>query len=302
MPVTLAELQKRITSLENQQVDRHLKALIYGHSGTGKTTLSAWIAQTLTSDKGKTLYVDSNEGWVSLDNAPSLKDGVLHFSFETYADLPALAAAIKGKKKGFENVEVVVLDEGDHLFDDTLIQIVREAHGLTRDAQLPEIMGKDYSGPSQLMQLAISEFSKAGVHLIVTAHEREDKDHRGVTVTRPGLPPKFRRWLMGEMHVVAYASAQIKGTAAEPVYVRQVQALPTSLVEAKTRAGSLTTKVKYEHSEFVELIAEWVRGDQMAEDMAAPVVDNGLAEDELPTDGVPVADTDDDSPAYADED
>jgi energy-coupling factor transporter ATP-binding protein EcfA2 len=304
MAVSATQLLARMADMEKQDIDRHMKALIYGPSGAGKSTLAMWLAQELRSENGRIAYIDSAEGWVSLDNTPVLKSHTTRLPFTEYGELPALAEAIKRKVKGFAEIEVVVVDELDPIADDVLVQVVRERHGTPAGQQLPEIEGKDYRPMGDLIRIAINAFEKAGVHLILVAHDNKRKDHRNVEITEPGITPKLKKTIMGLMHVVGYAQAEIKGSQTAPEYSRTVQSLPTSLVEAKTRVGALRTKVKMSHEEFISALSEWVSPTgEMAEDLAAPEVDEDLQEDELPTDGIPVADNpaadDDDAPVYS---
>jgi hypothetical protein len=197
----------------------------------------------------------------------------------------------------------VVVDEVDSIADDVLVTVVREKHGTLPSQPLPEIDGKDYRPMGDLMRLAIKDFQKAGVHLILVSHDKGRKDHRKVEITGPSITPQLNTAISGLMHVVGYTSAEIRGTAAKPEYIRSIQTLPTALVQAKTRIGALAQQVKVSHEVFVNTVADWVADTSvMAADLAAPEMDVELIPDELPTDGIPVSDEpitdDDDEPAF----
>lgn len=306
MATKLDDVLGRMDDLGEEAVDHTFIGMIYGSHGTAKTTLAMWLAQNLISDTGRILLVDSADGWVSLDNAPALKESAYRVAFKGYGDLPALANAIdkktKTKKLDFGLVEVVVIDEIDSIADDTLNVTVREKHGTRDGDQTPEVEGKDYKPMGDLIKQAVKEFQKAGVHVILIAHDKERKDHRNVTITGPSLSPQLKKGIMELMHVVAHTTSEIKGTAKEPVYSRQIQAQPTALVEAKTRIGALNKSVKMDHSDFIDAISSWVSPDgTMAEDLSSDEVQTADLEiDELPTDGIPVADVEDgdDEPAF----
>lgn len=302
MATSTAQLLNRMTDLEHQDVDRTFLGMLYGPQGTGKTTLAVWLAQNLVTESGRIAYIDSAEGWVSLDNVPSLKQGVVRLPYDSYGDLPALADAIRRGVKGFADFEVVIVDEVDSIADDVLVTVVREKHGTPASQPLPEIDGKDYRPMGDLMRLAIKDFQKAGVHLILVSHDKIRKDHRKVEITGPSITPQLNTAISGLMHVVGYTSAEIRGTAANPQYVRQVQSMPTALINAKTRIGALAQTVKVSHEEFVNTVADWVAdSDTMAADLTAPELDVELAPDELPTDGIPVSDEPADEPAEEDD-
>lgn len=301
MATTVANLLSRMQDLDLQEVDRTFLGMLFGPYGSGKTTLAMWLAQNLISPTGKIALVDSADGWVSLDNAPSLKENVLRLPYVDYNDLPALADAIHRKVKGFENIEVVVIDELDSVADDTLTTVVRERHGTPKGERLPEIEGKDYRPMGDLISLAISKFQKAGVHLILVAHDKERIDHRKVAIKGPALSPQLKNKVAGLLHVIGYCTAEVKGTVAKPEYVMTVQAQPTGLVEAKTRIGSLRKDTKLSHEYFVEAVSSWVGSTQMAEDLVADEPTYEDQPDEMPTEGLPVADVTDDAddePAY----
>ena len=76
-------------------------------------------------------------------------------------------------------------------------------------------------------------------------------------------------------------------------YTRQVQSQPSALIEAKSRIGGLPYKV--DSVEFVGIVSGWVLGNRMEQDLVKPESQE-LVPDELPSDGIPVADNDDDEP------
>lgn len=306
MPTTVDNIMSRMDDLAEATVDHTFVGMIFGSHGTAKTTLATWLAQNLIEGDERIAFVDSADGWVSLENVPSLKESVTRLAYKGYGDLVALASAIDKKvKKGsidFGKFRVVIIDEIDSIADDTLNVTVREKHGTRDGEQTPEVEGKDYKPMGDLIRQAIKNFQKAGVHLILVAHDKERKDHRNVTIVGPAISPMLKKSMMELMHVVAHTTVEIKGTPKEPVYSRQIQAQPTALVEGKTRIGALTTKVKMEHEEFIDAIMSWIApGGSMAADLSQPEaqVDN-LEPDEIPTDGIPAAELEDeaDEPAF----
>ncbi len=84
--------------------------------------------------------------------------------------------------------------------------------------------------------------------------------------------------------------------AGEVVYTRQVQSQPSMLVEAKSRIGGLPFKTDF--ASFVSIVADWIAGTQMEQDLINPEPNPELVADEMPADGIPVADNteEDDEP------
>lgn len=302
MATSLNQLLSRMTELDKETISRNAMVMLYGPPGGGKTTLGAWLAWSLCSETGKYVLVDSAEGWVSLENVPALMEGGIRLPYEQESDLTALAEAIRTKKKGFEDIEVVIIDELSSIADDVLDNVVRERTGVPKTEPLPEIEAfKDYRPMSDRLRNVISSLQKSGVHVIVIAHTSKSTDHRKVTTTFPALSPKFRQVVSGLMHVTAQVTSEISGSHDRPTYNRFVQAMPTALVEAKTRVGALRSKVKIDHESFVNAIVEWVSPEGGMADDLSETDTTELAVDELPTDGLPVAEMGDDEPAFAED-
>lgn len=297
---TPASVLARMQRMAEEDIPTDFTGLIYGPIGSGKTILSMGLAQAL-ADGGEILYLDSADGWVSLKEFPSLLENARRLRFQSLGDVAAIGEGLQRRMKGFENVKVVVIDEGSSIANEVLYDVVRDKHGVGKDAILPEIEGKDYGPMGQLYMAALNRIqSTEGVHLIVVAHDAQRKDHRNVELTYPDFSPKLRKEVTKIMHVVGYVSSQIRGAGANTNYVREVQCQPTALVAAKAR---FEIPVKVDFGEFVGRITEWVGSDGMAADLAGPEPQVDAEEDELPTEGIPVADDydEDDEPAHVEE-
>lgn len=297
MATSTADLLKRMTDLEHQDVEKTFRGMLYGPPGGGKTTLAAGLAQRLAAGR-RILYIDSAEGWVSLDNIPSLKSNMTHIQYRDYADLPALATALQKQVKGFENFGVVVIDELSSICDDVLEVVVREKHGTRPEEPTPEVEGSDYKPMGDLIISAVKKFlSVPDLHVILVAHARTDTDRRKVTKTAPSISPKLRQSLNGLMHVTAHVTAEIGGIPTNPTYTRSVQPMLSALVEAKTRVGGLQIKMDFKN--FVDSIGTWVESGQIQQDLAEAEGITELAPDEIPTDGLPLVEGDiDDEPVF----
>ena len=144
MPTSINSLLSRMSDPAKQDIDRKCVTMLYGPPGGGKTTLAIGQAQQIRTDEGLIAYVDSAEGWVSLDNAPSLKENVIRLPYQEKSDLFALAEGIKRKQGKLAKVEVVVIDELSSIADDILDSVVRERTSTPKGEALPEVEGKDY--------------------------------------------------------------------------------------------------------------------------------------------------------------
>ena len=271
MPAPVAKLSKlldRMADMEHQVIEKKFIGLFYGSYGTGKTTAAQALAQKLKGE-GRILYLDSADGWVSLDNIKPLKKSTTYLSVTDPRELMVIANALKTKAPNFEDITVVVLDEVSSWFTDTLHMYAREVTNTSDDADLPEIEGQMYAAPQAAFLNLIKTFHKAqDLHIIMIAHEqgRAIKGDKEQKMT-PSLAPKLMNGLAQLAHVVARFDAK-RDANANGGYRREAQVQPTRYVDAKTRIGGLD--VKMDAIDLVNEIADWSNSTQMAKDLAAP--------------------------------
>lgn len=279
---TIKQIMSRMQDMETEVISKTLLTLLYGSYGTGKTTLIAGIAQSLMRIYGgRTLYLDSAEGFASLDNLPKLKKGVDRIQVKDPKDLAVIADAMKsGKLKGYT---VLLLDEVDSWFEIILHEYVRETTGTLPTEDLPEIEGKHYAAPTQAMLNVINKFKSVdGLHIIMVAHDQQrGKEPR--IVTSPSLPPKLMKGINEKVHIVGLVEAAISKDG----YTRTVQVNPSKQVVAKTRIGGLPVKIDFK--DLPRIISDWVGSDRMEDDLVSPEpdpepVDDAEIETEEPDD------------------
>lgn len=252
MPTDLNAILARMADLGSTHVDKTLTVQIYGKPGVGKTVLAIGLAKYVASGK-RVIYIDTREGWVSLDNHPALKAGVVRLQLKDFGDFGGVAQMISNGT--LSDVGAVVIDEVTTASDMLLDELFRKETGQTDPSEIA--MGKPdwslYRPVGDALVRVITLFQQLKVHLIMVSHEREVKDHRDVLIVRPGLNPSANDRVQRLLHV----SARLTSVAgAEGRVTRELQSHPTFLVDAKSRIGGLP--VKTDAATFVQVIHDWV--------------------------------------------
>jgi len=311
MPITSATANKRLqsvlgrmTDMDHQTVRKTLVAQLYGPFGSGKTVLSAALAQELKGD-GNILWIDSSDGWVTLEDFPELQENVTHFRYSEPLDVSILANAIQTKAKAklngetvdFSKFTVVVVDEMTSIHNETLARAQRERMGLEPDEVVEEVPDrKDYNLAANITKRNFSALHRIdNLHIILTGHERtqkvgtrEDDPYRYFLDYNPAAATALAR----DMHVIGYVTASDKRNPKTKLveYSRTVQCAPTTYVQAKSRIGSLGLTETFDS--FIDKVVTWTGSSEQAHALTTSEADSE-------TDVAP--EEDDDSPVYAGE-
>lgn len=275
MPSRLDTIRARMTAMDDTTIDKDFIGMLYGAFGTGKTVAAMQLAQELTDGSG-ILYLDSADGWVSLEGFPELQQDVTYLPLSDAKDLAAIADALAKRDKGFEHYDVLVVDELSSVAGEVLEDANRSRTGVKRGDILEETVGADYGVATQIVASLVRTLKKTRrLHIIFIAHDREKVVNK-VTVHSPQFSPLLNSEIQKLMHVTGYLSTKVVERKGKPVYDRTIQSWPTAYVAAKNRLPELPYKANVD--DWVSYIADWALSN---EPLNAPNDTPELSEDDL---------------------
>lgn len=255
MPSRLDTIRSRMTAMSDTEIDKDFIGMIYGAWGTGKTIAAMQLAQELTDGSG-ILYLDSADGWVSLDDMDDLKQDVTYLPLSDAKDLAAIADALAKRDKGFEHYDVLVVDELSSVSGEVIEDAVRSRTGVKRGEILPEYEGADYGVATQIVASLVRTLKKTrNLNIIFVAHDREKVANK-VTVHAPQFTPLLNQEIQKLMHVTGYLSTKVTERKGVPTYERTIQSWPTAFVAAKNRLSGMPYRTDVDT--WVNVIADWV--------------------------------------------
>lgn len=270
----LAELEDSIEDLEH--ASGLAKICIYGDSGVGKTAQTVMLAQRVVPPDKDILYIDSFEGWVTLQNHEGTRKRMKRIRWQNLTHAEYLVKAIKKKAGKFANVGGIIWDEFSSMANQDL-DVVLEVRAKNDKNKDPDVASQpDMGANTERMRRLLWQILDLDVHLFFVAHRRIDEDDAKVKVISPDFMPKLNKRFREPMHVVAHAVTNIKTTGDKEVVEYILQVHPTRRVVAKSRVGGLDRQVTWEV--FSDTVVNWLnRGSQLApeqEPVSDPVAGN----------------------------
>lgn len=267
----LAELNNSVENMDDMAM--RMKVLLYGQSGVGKTVEAFTLAHMCLEPGKRILYIDTGEGWVSLQNHPELKKNVTRMTYKGISQIEVMVNAIKANVEGWNDYGVVIFDEFSTSAKQFL-HIVLDKNNVDSLTEAPEfkhwgILSRNIEKTYwKLMEL------KETHNMILIAHERT-KEEQGTKLKY--IAPSFMDSIEGtvkeNVHVVARMTAEVINTSGAPQYSRKMQVHPTKIVVAKSRVGGLDILVTPQR--FNERIAEWLAtGGVLESEQEVTVLEN----------------------------
>lgn len=272
MEITAATKQEILERMRSapmlDKITPRLKGCIYGPNGVGKTTLAVGMLRRILGPEPLIVFVDTNEGYLSLRNHEGLTKNVLPIPYESVEQLYVIAESVYRNIPPFVNVGGIIFDDADFMASAELNKLWHsrvKAGGSKSDPEKParpEYLKLGF----RFMEVLNFIFQQTPqVHLILTAHDGQIKNKEGDTVLKviPGFNPALAKDIAGVMQFVVSMTAKVANRDTAE-YIREIQVHPTAIVDCKTRIGC--DKLKYEAIEFTRHVHNWLKAGAKEDD------------------------------------
>lgn len=258
----LAALRETIEALDKTKIK--FKWLLYGKSGVGKTVEAMEVAQRITPPDQRILFVDTGEGWVSLENHPQLKRRTDRMLYKGMSQFDTLVSAMQEGAEGFNNYGTVVFDEFSTSAK-KFLHIVLDATKVDYLTGAPEF--KHWGIVSRNLERSVWKMLelKETHNLIFIAHEKTKEDQRTkINVTGPSFMESVEATVKENVHVVSRMTADVENRSGVPNYKRELQVHPTKMVIAKSRVGGLD--ILTSPAKFNQRVVDWMNTGNLVDE------------------------------------
>ena len=255
----------------------HLKGMIYGESGVGKTVAALQVMQSIVPKDKAILYLDAVEGWVSLINHPGLKSRVTRMQYQGLSQMNLITELINEGDEWASQFGGLVIDEISVIAQLDLDNVVKAQtkNDPSRDPDLP--IWPDMNINTHRVRKALIAMQRLPIHQIYLSHIREDEDKsKGYKVIRPEFMPKTSTTIRNGLHIIAHMTANDKTVDGNKVYVRSLQTHPTKTVVAKSRIGGLGVHCSVDT--LIEKINGWIGGKVKEVEIQEVIDDSSLSQ------------------------
>ena len=225
--------------IKSTEVPTHIKMVLYGRPGIGKTIFAAGAP--------KPLLVDCERGTLSLGNKKLIEAGIIPpevdvWPVDTFQELNVVFEYLQTNEAGYKTV---ILDGFSELLRKG-VDLIMERLVAKHPEKNPDIVSPTEWGMStQQMRKVIRNFRMLPLHVIFNCLVREDENEEtGLQEAKPAVSPSVFNILNAYVDIIAYMF--IVGNPDDPPE-KQFRALlfqPAEKYVAKDRSGQLGNHMK----------------------------------------------------------
>lgn len=215
-----------------QERSSYFNILIYGDSGTGKTTL-AGSADEVPSMR-PVLFIDIEGGTESLRHSYPQVDTV---RVTTWKEMQEVYNALY---QGGHGYQTVVLDSLTEIQKFNMYNIMNDLAQKRPDLD-PDVPGmREWGKNLEQIRRMVRGFRDLDMHTIFTALNKTDKDQKtGLTTMKPSLSGKMADEVAAFLDIVVYYYVKQIGDGSEAEFKRLLLTQKTDTQVAKDRSGKL---------------------------------------------------------------
>lgn len=211
--------------------DLYWRLLLYGDTGSGKTSLA--VSANLHPSMFPALVVNYDGGLSSVAHLPDIRQVQVHDTDETLAVLGQFLQPPEKRAEGYQDVKTIIVDSVSAWRDAALTEITERntkadaAKGKPRQLMIPQL--QDYGQLSYTLGSILHGLCQLPIHLILTAALEEERSGDGNTIlsAQPMVNPKLRQALGYMMSYIWYTKQTDKGY--------RLLTLPRGVYKIKTR-------------------------------------------------------------------
>lgn len=181
--------------LTKPQTNKYLKMLVFGAPGIGKTHFVGTFA--LDPRTAPLLILDFEGGASSLMGIPSEQVDIARI--KTWADFNEAYRLLQKPNHGYKTVAIDSASEV-HIF--ALLDILDKEGKDRRDPD--QLQQADYGKAMLQMRKLVRNFRNLDIHLILTAHAKQDTDPREGSITLPSMAGAVAYEVPGMMDLSGY--------------------------------------------------------------------------------------------------
>lgn len=246
----LAELNKLgdVPSMVDEPM--HLRALLYGDTGAGKTDLAGKILQVLG---GKTCLVYADSAWTVLLKYPEIAATIHKYPFGGFSMIKSILQAREEGIAPYCDFKNLLWDTWSTSIDKVLRSLVdqrkypKEQHDSETEAR------PHYRLVERLFIDLVDRLNRSDLNIIYTAHLRfpNENDQKAAKLNvRPVAPEATYRVLARESNLIGYLYKDQSGGE------RKIQLSGTKTETAKCQIPGIEEQT-YSVNDIPKLIAEW---------------------------------------------